>query len=143
MHRRRNYLIWIGFVIVVGALVSYIPFFALFPLTRDVPWANYLLFILGGGLIAAGLRRAVRSPDAYKGKTAGKVLSVLSVLMFVFFLGSVLYFGKQIPSAESALRTGQTAPSFTLLNTAGTQVASADLLKAHRAIVLVFYRGFW
>jgi hypothetical protein len=42
-----------GFTIVIVALVSYIPIFTLFPVTRDIPWANYLLFLLGGGLLAA------------------------------------------------------------------------------------------
>lgn len=143
MRHRRNVLIWVGFAIVIVALVSYIPFFALFPMTRDIPWANYLLFLLGGCVIAVGLRRANREPERYRGKIAGTILAGLSVLLFAFFLGSVLYFGKQIPSAQSALRTGQTAPSFTLQDTVGKEIASADLLRQHRALVLVFYRGYW
>jgi hypothetical protein len=44
LKRHWNVPIWAGFAIVIVALVSYIPVFALFPTTRDVPWANYLLF---------------------------------------------------------------------------------------------------
>jgi hypothetical protein len=141
--RHWNVSIWAGFAIVIVALVSYIPIFALFPVTRDIPWANYLLFLLGDGLLAVGVRRAFRDPEHYRGKISGSALAVLSVLLFGFFLGSILYFAKQIPSAESALRPGQPAPPFVLQDIAGKQVASSELLKGHRAVVLVFYRGYW
>jgi len=131
---RRNLLNWIGFAIILIALVSYIPFFALFPATRDIPWANYLLFLIGGALLTVGFRR---------GKITGSILSVLSVLLFAFFVVSVTYFSKQIPDASSALRVGQTAPPFALLDTGNQQVSSADLLKNHRGLVLIFYRGYW
>jgi hypothetical protein len=141
--RRWNVPIWAGFAIVIVALVSYIPIFALFPITRDVPWANYLLFLLGGGLLAVGVRRAFRDPEHYRGKISGSILGVLSVLLFGFFVTSIVYLGKQIPSAETALRPGQPAPPFALHDIAGKPVASSDLLKTHRAVVLVFYRGYW
>ena len=141
--RRWNVLIWIGFAIVLVALVSYIPIFTVFPVTRDVPWANYLLFLLGGGLLAAGVSRGFRDPEHYRGKVSGSILSVLSVLLFGFFVVSILYFAKQIPSAERALHAGQLAPPFVLQDVNGKQVASSDLLKSHRAVALVFYRGYW
>jgi len=141
--RQLNIPIWAGFVIVIVALVSYIPLFAVFPVTRDVPWANYLLFLLGGGLIAVGVRRAFRDPEHYRGKISGSILAVLSVLLFGFFAVSILYLAKQIPSTERALRPGQKAPPFVMEDIAGKQVASSDLLKSHRGVVLVFYRGYW
>ncbi len=143
MKRHWNVPIWAGFAIVIVALVSYIPIFAVFPATRDVPWANYLLFLLGLGLLAVGVRRAFRDPERYRGKISGSILGALSLLLFGFFVGSILYIGKQIPSGELALRPGQTAPPFALQDIAGKQVASSELLKGHRAVVLVFYRGYW
>lgn len=142
MTRRRNILTWAGFAIVVAALASYIPLFVLFPVTRDVPWANFLLFLVGGWVLAVGLRRAFRDPEHYRGKISGSILGVLSVLMLAVF-GFGIYFGRQIPSPESALRIGQHAPSFALLDADGKQVALSDLGKNHRAVLLVFYRGYW
>ena len=140
--RRWNVLIWSGFAVVMVAVVSYIPIFALFPVTRDIPWANYLLFLLGGGLLAVGVKRAFRDPEHYRGKISGSILAVLSVLLFGLFAGSILYFAK-LPSPESALNPGMSAPPFVLEDTAGKYVASSDLLKGHRAVVLLFYRGYW
>jgi len=141
--RHWNVPIWAGFAIVIVALVSYIPIFAVFPVTRDIPWANYLLFLLGSGLLAVGVRRAFRDPERYRGKISGSILAVLSVLLLGFFVVGTVYLTKQIPSAERALRTGQSAPPFVLQDIAGKHVASSELLKGHRAVVLVFYRGYW
>jgi hypothetical protein len=143
LKRRRNILSWAGFAIVLAALISYIPFFAIFPATRDIPWANYLLFLIGGVLLAAGLKRAFGDPGHYRGKISGSILAALSALLFVFFVASVTYFSRQIPSVETALRVNQKAPAFVLVDTAGKEVSSADLLKDHRGVVLVFYRGYW
>ena len=143
MKRRRNVLTWTGVAIVLVALVSYVPFFALFPATRDIPWANYLLFLIGGALLAAGVRRAFRNPEQYRGKISGSILAGLSAILFGLFVLSVTYFSKQIPSAETALGVNQQAPPFVLVDAAGKQVSSADLLKDHRGLVLVFYRGYW
>ena len=143
LKRSRNILIWAGFAIVLIALVSYIPFFALFPTTRDIPWANYLLFLSGGALLAIGLRRALRDSTHYRGKISGSILAVLSAVIFAFFVVSVTYFSKQIPAAGTALGVGQKAPVFALPDTAGKPVSSADLLKNHRGLLLIFYRGYW
>jgi hypothetical protein len=143
LKRRRNILNWTGFAVVLVAFLTYIPLFALVPATRDIPWVNYLLFLVGGALIAVGVRRAFRDPEHNRGKISGSILATLSALLFGFFVVSVTYFSKQIPSAESALRVGLKAPAFVLVDTAGKQVSSADLLKDHRGLVLVFYRGYW
>jgi hypothetical protein len=141
--RRRNILNWAGFSVTLVAFVSYIPFFALFPATRDVPWANYLLFLIGGALIAVGVRRAFRDPEHNRGKISGSILAALSAVLFALFVASVTYYSTQIPSAETALGVSRKAPQFVLANTAGTKISSSDLLKDHRGLVLVFYRGYW
>jgi peptidoglycan/LPS O-acetylase OafA/YrhL len=143
LKRRRNILNWVGFAIILVAFVSYVPFFALFPATRDIPWANYLLFLIGGALLAVGVRRAFGDPEHYRGKISGTILASLSALLFAFFVVIITYFSKQIPSAETALGVNQKAPPFVLVDTAGKQVSSAELLKDHRGLLVIFYRGYW
>ena len=143
MKRRFNFAIWIGFLVVVAAIVSYIPIFTVFAVTRDVPWANYILFLVGGALLAIGLQRAFRDSEHYRGKVSGSILGALSLVIAGLFVAFILYGGRQIPASENSLRRGQPAPAFILADTAGKVVSSSELLKNHRALLLIFYRGYW
>ncbi len=152
MRRRWNFSLWAGFFLVVIGLVSYVPFFALFPLTRDFPWVNLLLFVAGGTLLVSGLRRAYREPQIYRGKILGPILAVLSLAGIGFFGYGLFYVARQLPSSTAAPRVGQKAPEFTLLDQNGKPVALADLLSSPpsgapsakaKGVLLIFYRGFW
>ena len=143
MKRRHNILLWAGFVLVLLAVGTYIPIFAVYAATRDVPWVNYSLFAAGGVLLVLGLRRAFGHPEIYRGKVLGSILASLSFLLFVFFCSGILYFSKAIPASETAVRVGQSAPDFNLANWDGKRVSMSDAVKNNRAVVLIFYRGYW
>jgi hypothetical protein len=143
MKRRHNILLWLGFVVVLLAVGTYIPIFAVFAATRDVPWVNYLLFLAGGILLALGLRRAFAQPDVYRGKVLGSILAGLSLCLVLFFCYGVLFAAKALPAPEAAVRVGQTAPDFNLASADGKQVSLSDQLRSNRAVVLIFYRGYW
>src|ERR1051326_5230882 len=121
MKRRRNILIWAGFAVAVVALVSYTPLFAQFPVTRDVPWANYLLFAVAICLLAVGLKRAFKEPQVYRGKITGSILGILSVLMLAFFCFVIFYAGEQVPASLDAPRPGQPAAPFSAFDANGKQ----------------------
>jgi hypothetical protein len=143
MKRRPNIRLWLGFVLVLLAVLTYIPIFAVFAVTRDIPWVNYLLFLAGGVLLVLGLRRAFGQPQIYRGKVLGSILTSLSLLLFALFCFTIFYVSKAIPTSETAVRVGQPAPNFTLANWDGKQVSLSDQLKNNRAVVLIFYRGYW
>jgi len=124
-------------------MLSYIPLFVRYPSTRDLPWVNLLLFVLAGGLLAVGLKRAYSQPDRYRGKVSGILLSLLTLVGFGLFCWGNFVFARQIPSASSAPRVGQQAPEFMLADASGKQVALSDILKNNRAVLLIFYRGYW
>ena len=140
--RRPNLLIWVGFAVVLLAFPSYFLFFALFPITRDIPWANCLLFIAGASLLAVGLMRAYRSPQLYRGRISGPILSALALLTIGLFCYGVLVLTK-LPSVHGALKPGDSAAPFALSNAEGTPVRLSDLLQGRRAALLIFYRGHW
>jgi hypothetical protein len=142
--RRWNWSLWFGFLLVVVALFSY-QFFVLFPITRDFPWANLLLFATGGILLLVGLVRAFGRPAAYRGRIAGPILSLLSLLMFGMFCYGLFYMARQMPPSASAPQVGQKAPDFTLADQDGKNVVLNDLLgdPNTRAVLLIFYRGYW
>jgi hypothetical protein len=142
MKRKWNWPIWIGFVVVVGGLFSY-EFFARFPITRDFPWANLLLFGIGAALLIGGLFRAFGRPQRYRGKIFGSIFSAIAFLFFAFFCYEIFYVLRQVPASSGAPHVGQKAPDFVLLDQNGKPVGLGNLLSGSRAVVLIFYRGWW
>jgi hypothetical protein len=137
-----NWSIWIGFVVALGGLFSY-GFFVRYPITRDFPWANLLLFGIGGALLIIGLFRAFGRPRRYGGKVFGLLFGAIAFLVFAFFCYEIFYMLRQVPASSGAPRVGQKAPDFMLVDQSGTPVGLGDLLSGSNAAVLIFYRGFW
>ncbi len=148
--RRWNWHLWAGFLFCLAGFATF-PVFARFPLTRDVPWANFLL--LGAGLVflLIGLRRAFGQPQEYRGKIAGSILGALSLMMVGAFYFIVFYQTRQLPSSSGAPRIGQKAPEFALPDTDNHPVSLSGLLSSPmpptnttpKGVLLVFYRGYW
>ncbi|HEX2644814.1 MAG TPA: hypothetical protein VHU81_17585 [Thermoanaerobaculia bacterium] len=150
MEHKRNFLPLAGLVVCVVAFLSYFVFFYQFPITRDVPWANWLLFALGLGLVIAGLRRPYRQPERYRGRVMGPVLGVLSAVVLGLFVFSTTIGSRELPAAQGAPQVGQKAPDFVLQDPDGKPVRLYDLLGSEAGgagaaswVVLVFYRGYW
>ena len=141
MKRKWNWPIWLGFVVSAGGLFSY-EYFAQFPITRDFPWANLLLFGIGAVLLLTGLFRAFGRPQLYRGKVFGSILIALAFLLFAFFSYEIFYVLKQVPLSAQAPHVGDKAPEFTLPDQNGKQVALADLISPN-GVVVIFYRGHW
>jgi hypothetical protein len=142
MKRSWNSSLWMGFLFALAGFLSY-TFFAQFPVTRDFPWANLLLFAVGGIFLVLGLFRAFGKAQVYRGKVFGPILATLGILMFGFFSYVFFYQLRQVPPSTGAPRVGQKAPDFTLLDQDGKDVALGDLVSRSKAVVLIFYRGFW
>jgi AhpC/TSA family protein len=143
MKRRPNWLVWAGLAVAVLAAMSYIPVFARFPLTRDVPWANLLLFLAAGWLLGKGLYRAFARDGEYGGKVSGPVLTALSLALFALFVYGAFVGARQLPPPGNALHAGQQAPDFTLTRADGSRVTLSQLREGKRAVLLIFYRGYW
>ena len=142
MKRNWNWPIWVGFVAALGGLFSY-GFFARYPITRDFPWANLLLFGIGVALLIFGLFRAFGRPQVYRGKISGSILATLGILIFAFFSYVFFYELRQVPPSTGAPRVGQKAAEFTLPDQDGRDVSLSDLVSSSKAVALIFYRGFW
>ena len=145
MKRRWNWPIWVGFVVVIAGVFSY-EFFARFPNTRDLPWANLLLFAIGIALLISGLFRAFGRPQVYRGKVFGSIFAVIAVLVVALFSYEIFYALRQVPASAGAPHVGQKAPDFLLLDQNGKPVGLGDLLsgpEGPKAVALIFYRGFW
>src|SRR5216683_7851523 len=81
-----------------------------FPVTRDIPWVNFLLFAIGFAFLFSGLKRAFAKPQQYRGKIAGPIASLVSILVVGFFCFSIFHQTRQLPPSAGAPRVGQKAP---------------------------------
>jgi len=147
-----NWRIWTGFLLALAAIPGYFLLFARFPITRDVPWASWLMFAVAGWLLWAGIGKAFASSGVYRGKVVGLILAGLSFAAAGFFGYATLYASRQVPGAVDAPSVGEKAPEFTLADTSGNMVAMSTLLsepmpgmeaRKPRGLLLVFYRGYW
>jgi hypothetical protein len=157
--RSWNPALWFGFLLALVSIPSYPLFFARFPSTRDVPWANWLIIALALVFIAIGVARAFRQPDRYRGKIVGSIFGVLVVGIAVFFAFGIPYLARQIPASHGAPRVGELAPDFTLPDSKNNAVTLSALVDSPFApngsstaasgaektagTVLIFYRGYW
>ena len=136
--RRFNYLLWSGLALSIIAFISYFVFFARFPVTRDFPWVNLVLFVAAVALLAVGVRRAERHI------VVAWIVTVVGVAVFAIFLFAIFVGSKWLPPSIGAPRVGQKAPDFTLLDTNRKAVSLSSLVASSpRGVLLIFYRGYW
>ena len=148
--RRTNSALWIGALLVVLGIASNVVSFLQLP-SVAFTWVTVVLPILSVVVLLVGVVRAFRQPMVFGGKISGTIVTVIAVL-----LGALSTFGfihaRELPASSAAPKVGQKAPDFTLTNTSGQQVTLSQLLstpietasgKAPKAVLLVFYRGYW
>jgi hypothetical protein len=151
--RRFNWQIWTAFLLSIFALLSYFFIFSEWPITRDLPWVNLLLFAIVAGLLFVGLRRAFGPDRGWLSKIGASLLAAFSVLIFGLFVLIVFVAARWMPESAGAPQVGQKAPEFTLTDTTGKQVSLSQLLRTPiqtstgpvdpKGVLLIFYRGYW
>src|ERR1051325_7048879 len=99
---RINWPIWTGFILSLVAGFSYPFVFVRWPITREFPWANLILFAIAFVLLFLGLRRAFK-PDK---RIVSKVFSSLAAALGLLMLGSLLFMifvmGSWLPASTGA-----------------------------------------
>jgi hypothetical protein len=159
MKRSWNPRLWSGFVLALAAIASYPLIFIRYATTRDFPWATLLLLAAAMILLGAGLTRAFRRPEAYRGKIAGSIAAGVTALLVGIFLFGIFYLTRQVPASHGAPKVGETAPDFTLPDSTGRSLTLSSILSSPfaaggsssagdasgqtAATLLIFYRGYW
>lgn len=149
--RRINWPLWSGFVLTIAAFLTYFFVFVSFPVTRDFPWANLLIFVAALVLLFTGVRRGFASdrPHPTRSKVVTSIVTTLSLVIVGLFVFTIFVAGRWLPASKGAPQVGQRAPDFSLPDTNGNQVSLIDLLSTPvngsepRGVLLVFYRGYW
>ena len=150
--RRSNVALWTGFVLLLLSIASNVPSLYASGIPENVlPWLSLLLPILGVLFCFVGLKRAFGEPQIFRGKISGSILTVISILFVALSVWGFLH-ARAVPASSRAPRVGQKVPEFTLTDTNGQSVTLSQLLsspvdaasgKASKAVLLVFYRGYW
>jgi hypothetical protein len=147
--KKLNWQIWAGFVLSLIAGLSYPFVFVRWPITRDLPWVNFVLFALALVLLFLGLRRAFKPDKKLVSKIFSSLAAALGILMAAGFIFAVLVIGRSLPASPGAPQIGQKAPDFTLTDANDKPITLAQLLtepinnKRPRGVLLIFYRGYW
>ena len=147
--RKHTLVPWTGLLLtVLGVLSNGLPFIG-FP-AAPVPWISLLLSLVGFLVALFGLWRAFGRSAGYKGKLSGSVAAAFSLL---FLAGALFFFwsARHIPAESAAApQIGQLVPDFTLPDTTGRSVSLTELFSGSagkepppKALLLVFYRGYW
>lgn len=147
--KKINWPIWTGFVLSLLAAFSYPFLFVRWPVTREFPWANLVLFAIALVLLFLGLRRAFKSQKGIISKIFSSLAAAFGVLLLAGLLFMIYVMGSWLPASAAAPQVGQKAPDFTLTDSNDQPVALAQLLtepfnnKPPRGVLLIFYRGYW
>jgi len=146
--RERTLAPWLGLLLTVLGLSSNALPFTRFP-EAPVPWISILVSLTGFLVVLFGLWRSFGQSTAYKGKLLSAVAAGFSLL---FLAGSIAFFwsARHIPPESAAApQVGQQVPDFTLPDTTGHPVSLAQLFSVSvlnrppKAVLLIFYRGYW
>ena len=158
---RNNVATWWGLLFAIVALGCNAAFFVGAPFQAAITWLSLLLAAVALIFLVIGLTRAFRQPQVYRGKVLTVVLTVIALLpagiSALGFVGA-----RKLPGATAAPQVGQRVPDFTLADTSGKPVSLDQLLAASsatssglppsgeafssaapKAVLLIFYRGYW
>ena len=137
----KTWPVWAALPLSVVAFLSYPLFFLRWPITREVPWANFALFAIVAALIAIGLKRAFApGPRRILRAVSSVIPAGLSIAIFVMFLNVIFVDAYRLPVSAGAPQVGQRAPEFTLLDVNSAPVALSEILAPPaKGALIVFY----
>jgi hypothetical protein len=147
--KKFNWQLWAGFVLTLFSFLSYPFLFIDYPILRDFPWLNLILFALALVLLILGLRRAFQPGRKSISKISAVAVATLGVLIIAFFIFVAFIEARRLPASAGAPQVGQRAPDFSLTDINNKPVALTDLIsqpinnKPPKGVLLIFYRGYW
>ena len=149
--KRLNWPLWLGFLLVFVSAFSYPAVFIWFPVTRDFPWVNLLLFLVAAFFLWQGIRRGFARDRAHprRAKIVASIVGTLGVAIIGLFLFSYFVFARWLPASKGAPQVGQKVPEFSLPDANGKQVSLNELLatpvngQPPKGVLLIFYSGYW
>jgi hypothetical protein len=145
---RANTILWTGLLITVLGLLSNFLYFLNIP-QAIIPWINLVVPAIGLVLLLIGLKRAFTQRHIYRGRIWGSIVTLLSLAIFGLSVYGFVH-ARDVPGSAGAPKVGQKAPDFLLADTRGQSVSLSRLFSdpagkssQPKAVLLIFYRGYW
>jgi hypothetical protein len=148
---RRNGALWLAFLLAVGSMLCNLALLAGPPGRRALVWLSLLLAAVALIFLARGLQRTFRQTVGRRRRILSVVLSLISLLL----VGTTIFAfvsARAMPGSAGAPQVGQKVPEFRLADISGQQVSLDQLFvpargdppgTAPKAVLLIFYRGYW
>jgi hypothetical protein len=164
--RRSNWAPWLALLFVLAAIGLNAAVFLGIPGQRVIPWLSLVLGIGAVVCSVIGVRRAFGQSHLYGGKISGCIFGVLALLVCGLLVFATFH-ARDLPASSGAPQIGQKAPDFALSDTNGNKVSLEQLLvpsqlagaagnagaasspntagnpATQKAVLLIFYRGYW
>jgi hypothetical protein len=150
-HPRANSCLWLGLIAALAAVLCNFAFFLNPPAQSAIPWLSLALAAIALIFLALGAKNLFAQPRTIAARIFGVVIVLFSLFLSV---GSIFGFFKAraVPASADAPQIGQKVPDFTLTDTNGQSVSLAQLFAPApgdatalppKAVLLIFYRGYW
>src|SRR5689334_18324344 len=104
--QKLNWPIWTGFLLSLIAGLSYPLVFVRWPITREVPWVNLILFAIALVLLFFGLRRAFKPDKRIISRIFSSLAAVFGVALLAGLLFVVYVMSSWLPASSAAPRVG-------------------------------------
>jgi hypothetical protein len=145
---RRNSSLWLALIFAVAAVLCNLLFLLSPPAQSAIPWLSLALAVVALLFLALGIKNVFSQSRPIGAKIFASSLALIALLISV---GAIVFFygARAIPASAEAPQLGQIAPDFTLPNTDGAAVSLDTLFStapgaaAPKAVLLIFYRGYW
>jgi len=143
----RNPALSLGLLIAVSAILCNFIFFLNPPAQSLIPWLSLLLGIIGLLFTALGVKNLIQQPRTPGARVFGSLVALISLLLSAGII-SFFFLARAVPPSTDSPQVGQKAPDFTLPDTHNapvslTQLFAPSATPAPRAVLLIFYRGYW
>jgi len=147
----RNRALWLGFVFALVALLCNAAFFISPPVQEAIPWISLVVAIVALIFLVKGVIRFFAEPGSAGRRTLRAIGTLLSLLLIGVTIFSFVH-ARELPASTEAPKVGDKAPEFTLSDSTGQPVSLAQLFEpaagepqtlAPKAVLLIFYRGYW
>jgi hypothetical protein len=145
---RSNLAPWWSLLFALAAIGCNVVLFVGSPAQSALPVLSLVFAMVATIFLVIGLKRAFGQPQIYRGKVLTVVLTV--VALFPVALSAFAFVAaRKLPNTTAAPQVGQKVPDFSLADTSGKPVSLDQLLSASsgaqapKAVLLIFYRGYW